>query len=1039
MVKPITKTIRIFSALLLVVLGGAMLWLQSGPHALPWIKTKLLSQLHAAQNDYKIEMDSVVIDWRDITRLGTITIKRVIIRDGDGDAFAKLPEIDVELSFWNLLTRANSVKRVVVHRPRVYLAREEDGRIFLGIDEQRASLPIEDFFAHLSGDSEQSGARIPFDVLEIRNAHFQLRQAASEALLKSKRFSALMKREGSAYALQFSMPIKDGDTASLIEGSARRASQGDGWSLNTRFEALPVRWVCQLVPCDASWAFDGSVSGKLSAESDAALRIERAGVTGAASALKVALPEYFAEALTFDKAVFSARLEEGMSRIVLDQARVHLPEGTELAAVADMAYSAEHGLVGALQAETGRFPVEALYKYWPLNMSSQSRQWAITNLKKGVASRSEIIVTLEPGATRGEVFPDDALYATIETEGIEVTFLPKMPPVTTSRATVYFTGKTMQVKAAEATALSATRLQNIALLAPDLNHPNTPMEVQFSVDASASDAAVILQSPYLTFDDAAQLDPKAISGRASATLDIAFDAYTGKTASLNEIDLSAVRYDITANTYEIAQRSLIRDVDVADANVELALSNDDLLARGNMSVSGFPLKFTLLQEQSAPMQLTASGALGHEQLAALGASDVPYIASGVAHADITAILENGAIGLRSATLDVKDAAIAIPEIGWQKPQGVAGKLSMTSQGDDYVVDAHADDLVARGQLRFEAGVTSALKRADFDTIRTEHNDFALTYTREDSGFSVDLRGKRLDISNSYAQNDNRLLTDFPPIRLNIDLEQFVLAPAASLNAIKGYLNCQPDRCAAASVNGRANDAMFAARIFEKEGARTLSIQADDAGDLMRALNITDRVYNGKLSLKGNYDDSTTPPVFQGRLLLTDYVVKNSPILARLFTIGSLSGLANALDDSGITFDKMAIDLESSAGKILVKKGKANGNAVGATTEGMVDTGNANIHLKGVLVPAFFINSLVNNIPLIGELAGGEGEGLIAFRYTIDGAYDDPQVTVNPLSGLTPGFMRGFFDIFDRPVPKALEEKIEPAPSEAREDSSPSQP
>ena len=42
--------------------------------------------------------------------------------------------------------------------------------------------------------------------------------------------------------------------------------------------------------------------------------------------------------------------------------------------------------------------------------------------------------------------------------------------------------------------------------------------------------------------------------------------------------------------------------------------------------------------------------------------------------------------------------------------------------------------------------------------------------------------------------------------------------------------------------------------------------------------------------------------------------------------------------------------------------------------------------------------------------GGEGEGFVAVVYGIDGRLSDPQVSVNPLSVLTPGFLRGIFGI-----------------------------
>jgi len=38
--------------------------------------------------------------------------------------------------------------------------------------------------------------------------------------------------------------------------------------------------------------------------------------------------------------------------------------------------------------------------------------------------------------------------------------------------------------------------------------------------------------------------------------------------------------------------------------------------------------------------------------------------------------------------------------------------------------------------------------------------------------------------------------------------------------------------------------------------------------------------------------------------------------------------------------------------------------------------------------------------------------LIAFNYSVKGPTGNPDVSVNPLSALTPGFLRGIFGIFD---------------------------
>jgi hypothetical protein len=61
------------------------------------------------------------------------------------------------------------------------------------------------------------------------------------------------------------------------------------------------------------------------------------------------------------------------------------------------------------------------------------------------------------------------------------------------------------------------------------------------------------------------------------------------------------------------------------------------------------------------------------------------------------------------------------------------------------------------------------------------------------------------------------------------------------------------------------------------------------------------------------------------------------------------------------------------------------------------------------VPAYALNSVIGNIPVIGSLLlGGEGQGLFAANYRVTGSAADPEVSVNPLSALAPGFLRRLF-------------------------------
>jgi hypothetical protein len=103
-----------------------------------------------------------------------------------------------------------------------------------------------------------------------------------------------------------------------------------------------------------------------------------------------------------------------------------------------------------------------------------------------------------------------------------------------------------------------------------------------------------------------------------------------------------------------------------------------------------------------------------------------------------------------------------------------------------------------------------------------------------------------------------------------------------------------------------------------------------------------------------------------------------------------------------------------------------------TAAGRLDLDQNQISVKGTVVPAYAFNSILGNIPLIGNmLQGGEGQGLFAATYQVSGQLSEPKINVNPWAALAPGFLRGLFTGTDdagsdpaekksssQPIPKA---------------------
>jgi uncharacterized protein YhdP len=116
-----------------------------------------------------------------------------------------------------------------------------------------------------------------------------------------------------------------------------------------------------------------------------------------------------------------------------------------------------------------------------------------------------------------------------------------------------------------------------------------------------------------------------------------------------------------------------------------------------------------------------------------------------------------------------------------------------------------------------------------------------------------------------------------------------------------------------------------------------------------------------------------------------------------------------LAGSGIPFSTLRADFAYSDDRLVLENLLAYGGAIGVTANGLIDVVPDRLDLQGTIVPAYALNSIIGNIPVIGSLLmGGEGQGLFAANYRVTGSSTEPQVSVNPLSALAPGFLRRLF-------------------------------
>jgi hypothetical protein len=229
----------------------------------------------------------------------------------------------------------------------------------------------------------------------------------------------------------------------------------------------------------------------------------------------------------------------------------------------------------------------------------------------------------------------------------------------------------------------------------------------------------------------------------------------------------------------------------------------------------------------------------------------------------------------------------------------------------------------------------------------------------------------------------------------------------------------------ARTTGRTGpNAPFDLALTPRGGERLLTLTAQDGGAFLHALDLTDSIAGGRLVVNGVYRELRAGAPLSGTAELENFAVRNAPGLGKLLQAMTLYGVLEAMQGgNGLVFARLVGPFALTREALILQDARAFSASLGLTAKGRILRRERMVDIEGTVVPAYFFNQLLGNIPILGRLFSPErGGGVFAATYRMRGPTRDPAVSVNPLAALTPGFLRGVFGLAEggRPVPDPTE-------------------
>ena len=183
--------------------------------------------------------------------------------------------------------------------------------------------------------------------------------------------------------------------------------------------------------------------------------------------------------------------------------------------------------------------------------------------------------------------------------------------------------------------------------------------------------------------------------------------------------------------------------------------------------------------------------------------------------------------------------------------------------------------------------------------------------------------------------------------------------------------------------------------------KTLQVISDRARPFVKNFDFIKGFEKGRLE----YESIISNNLSNSTLVITDFKVSKVPSLAKLLTLASLQGIADTLSGEGIRFESFEMKTNSHENILNIEDALAIGPAVSILLEGYVDKGKT-VSLRGTLVPATKLNSIIASIPVVGDILVGKktGDGVVGVSFKMKGPPKDIKTTVNPIKTLTPRFI-----------------------------------
>ncbi|MEW9836617.1 AsmA-like C-terminal region-containing protein [Mesorhizobium marinum] len=666
--------------------------------------------------------------------------------------------------------------------------------------------------------------------------------------------------------------------------------------------------------------------------------------------------------------------------------------------------------------------VSQVKQLWPWFAGRGARNWVLNNVFGGRVTDAQLQYRVEPGRPSGAELPLRAneSFGTFNLTGTRFDTAGLIPPVRDATGAVNYRGNDVDITLSSGTVYlpsgRTVAASNGILSVKEANVQ--PVIGALDIDVAGTAPAVAELASYdpinamrhvgLVADD---FTVGEVSGNVKADIPLQ-----------KGVDRDRLNWLVSLNYNGLSIAKPVDGQMVSEAEGTIVVEKTKAVIAATAKLSGVPARIDAVEplgdgdaERKRLITLTLD-AKAREAVA-------PGLA-GLVDGPIEVKVDAIGGGKRMVDADLTSAQLNIPWAGWSKGPGIAGRVSFQIENAGDV--ATLSDFNLSGASFGIAGSAvlskGSLSEASFSSVKLNRGDDVVVAVKQSgNGYRIDIKGKSLDARSVIRQltadaDTAAKAADGGSVSVTVDVDRVSGFHDEKLDGFKLDYRGTGEKVDRLAVDAATSSgAKVELRNGSGEGGRrTMRMASSDAGAVLRFLDIYPHMQGGRIDLA--LDGAANGPM-TGKVDARDFVLVNEPRLGSIVSTTPPGGdrslnqaVKRDIDTSRVNFERLYSQIEKGAGYLSLSNGILRGPLVGASFQGMLYDKQGNMDMTGTFMPAYGLNRIFGEIPIIGVLLGnGRDRGLIGVTFKLAGDADAPAIQINPLSVIAPGIFRSIFE------------------------------